>query len=197
MSGLGAGLVYLMGASGSGKDTLLSLAQTRLTGADRIAVARRVITRPGSVHEASLEVTEAQFEQMNQAGRFAMQWSSHGLRYGIGVEIDAWLAQGQVVIVNGSRGYLPQALARYPAISAVQIHVDRNVLAQRLASRGRETPEQISRRLAQAVPDGELNVPPPGTLHGLDNNAAPDAAAQRLLDIAHALLNPSLRNHVD
>lgn len=190
MSVPGAGLVYLMGASGSGKDTLLNLVRTRLDGSDRIVIAQRVITRPGSAHEASLEVTEAQFELMRQAGRFAMHWGSHGLRYGIGIDIDERLARGQVVIVNGSRRYLPQALARYPGMSAVQLHVDRNVLAQRLSARGRETPEQISRRLAQAAPDGELRVPPPGALHRLDNDAAPEAAAQGLLDIARALLDP-------
>lgn len=188
MSVPGTGLVYLMGASGSGKDTLLNLVRARLDGSDRIVIAQRVITRPGSAHEASLEVTEAQFELMNRAGGFAMQWRSHGLLYGIGVEINERLVLGQVVIVNGSRRYLPQALARYPGLSAVEIHVDREVLARRLATRGRETPEQISRRLAQTVPDGELHVPPPGTLHRLDNHAAPDAAAQALLDIARGLL---------
>ena len=188
MSIPGYGLVYLMGASGSGKDTLLRLARARLSGPDRIVVARRIITRPGSIDEPSLEVTEAQFEQMSRAGGFAMQWSSHGLRYGIGIDIDESLSLGQVVIVNGSRRYLPRALARYPGMSAVEIHVDRDVLAQRLAARGRETAEQISLRLAQAVLDDAPNVPPPGVLHRLANNAAPDTAAQGLLDIARDLL---------
>lgn len=188
MSAAGAGLVYLMGASGSGKDTLLRLARARLSESDRIAVARRVITRPSSADEPSLEVSAAQFEQMRLAGGFAMHWSSHGLRYGIGVEIDQDLSRGKVVIVNGSRRYLPQALARYPGMSVVEIRVDRELLARRLAARGRETPEQIGRRLAQAALDDEPKVPPPGALHRLANDAAPDAAAQGLLDIARALL---------
>lgn len=188
MNAAGAGLVYLMGASGSGKDTLLRLARARLSESDRIAVARRVITRPSSADEPSLEVSAARFEQMRQAGGFAMHWSSHGLRYGIGVEIDRDLSRGQVVIVNGSRRYLPQALGRYPGMSVVEIHVDRELLAQRLAARGRETPEQIGQRLAQAALDDEPKVPPPGALHKLANNAAPDTAAQGLLDIARALL---------
>ena len=58
------------------------------------------------------------------AGGFALRWSSHGLRYGIGVEMDAWLAGGAAVIVNGSRAHLPQAHARYPALTAVEIRVD-------------------------------------------------------------------------
>ena len=187
MSAAGAGLVYLTGASGSGKDTLLRLLRSRLSDSDRITIARRVITRPSSADEPSLEVTAAQFEQMRQAGGFAMHWSSHGLRYGIGVEIDEDLSLGQVVIVNGSRRYLPQALARYPGMSVVQIHVDRDVLARRLAARGRETPEQIAQRLAQAVLDDDLRAPLPGALHRLGNNAAPDLAAQNLLDIARSL----------
>ena len=188
MIAAGARLVYLMGASGSGKDTLLRLARASLPDSDCIKVARRIITRPGSADEPNLEVTAAQFEQMRQAGGFAMHWSSHGLLYGIGIEIDDDLSRRQVVIVNGSRRYLPQALARYPGMSVVQIHVDRDLLAQRLAARGRETPEQIGRRLAQAVPDGDPDVPPPGALHKLDNNTAREAAAQGLLDIARGLL---------
>lgn len=188
MSVPGAGLIYLMGASGSGKDTLLRLVRARLSGPDRISVAQRIITRPASADEPSLEATEAQFEQMSRAGDFAMQWRSHGLRYGIGIDIDERLSRGQVVIVNGSRRYLAQALSRYPGMSVVEVHVDRDVLAQRLQARGRETPEQISRRLAQAVLEEDAHVPPPGVLHRLANNAAPDAAAQSLLDIARGLL---------
>lgn len=188
MSAAGRGLIYLMGASGSGKDTLLRLVRERLSDADRISIAQRIITRPGSADEPSVEVTAEAFRQMSEAGRFAMQWSSHGLHYGIGVEIDERLSRGQAVIVNGSRRYLVRALARYPAMSVVEIYVDRAVLARRLAARGRETPEQIARRLEQAVLPDDPHVPPPGVLHKLANNAAPEIAAENLLDIARKLL---------
>ena len=53
-------------------------------------------------------------DAMRHAGQFALHWQSHGLHYGIGIEIDGWLAQGHAVVVNGSRGYLKSALLRLP-----------------------------------------------------------------------------------
>ena len=55
MIAAGARLVYLMGASGSGKDTLLRLARASLPDSDCIKVARRIITRPGSADEPNLD----------------------------------------------------------------------------------------------------------------------------------------------
>ena len=120
-------------------------------------------------------------------GGFALRWSSHGLRYGIGVEMDAWLAGGAAVIVNGSRAHLPQAHARYPALTAVEIRVDPALLARRLAGRGRESEADIAQRLARAAQ--EFPVPEGCRLIRLDNNEAPDVAAAALLDQVRSVLS--------
>lgn len=65
--------------------------------------------------------------------------------------MDAWLAGGAAVIVNGSRAHLPQAHARYPALTAVEIRVDPALLTHRLAGRGRESEADIAQRLARAA----------------------------------------------
>jgi ribose 1,5-bisphosphokinase len=184
----GERLVYLMGASGSGKDTLLRLLRSSVGESDRIWIAPRTITRPSSADEASIEVSEPEFERLSQAGQFAMQWHSHGLHYGIGIELDDRLARGWAVVVNGSRRYLPEASTRYPAMTAVEITVDPAVLAGRLAARGRETAGQIAERLASAVLQDDPSLPPTARLVRLENNAAPELAAGALLEIAKGLL---------
>ena len=120
----GARLIYLMGASGSGKDTLLRLLRAQLRADEPVIVAHRYITRDSGASEDALRLSEDEFSRREALGGFALRWSSHGLRYGIGVEMDAWLAGGAAVIVNGSRAHLPQAHARYPALTAVEIRVD-------------------------------------------------------------------------
>jgi ribose 1,5-bisphosphokinase len=76
-----------------------------------------------------------------------MQWSGNGHDYGIGVEINTWLSHGDTVVVNGSRQWLAEAIARYPGLVPVLIHVSPSILRQRLKKRGRESAREIEARL--------------------------------------------------
>ena len=53
------------------------------------------------------------FEQLSEAQAFAFDWQANGLRYGVRHDELSPLHVGKWVIVNGSRAYLPQALARF------------------------------------------------------------------------------------
>ncbi|WP_207863293.1 phosphonate metabolism protein/1,5-bisphosphokinase (PRPP-forming) PhnN, partial [Pseudomonas sp. 71_D] len=142
-------LIYLIGPSGAGKDSLLDAARAPL--AERgVRIARRVITRSAeAVGEAAQAVSAEEFARLEAEQAFALAWRANGLAYGIRAEIDAWLAAGEDVLVNGSRGYLPEARQRYPDLLAVLLTVEQDVLRERLLNRGRETPEQIEARLAR------------------------------------------------
>lgn len=145
-------LVLVVGPSGAGKDTLLAAARARLAGDPRIRFVRRVITRPaeagGEDHEA---VTEAEFSSRDHA----LQWTAHGLHYGIPADIATDLAQGRVVVANVSRGVIAEAAARFPT-RVVEVTAPPHILAARLAARGREDAEDVARRLTRIVslPDG-------------------------------------------
>jgi ribose 1,5-bisphosphokinase len=171
-----------MGASGSGKDTLLRHVRANTSTEDRILVAHRYITRPSGADEASVALTPEEFDRRVGMGCFALHWRSHGLAYGVGVEIDAWMGAGITVLVNGSRAYLPQAWARYPGLCAVQITVDTETLRRRLAGRGRESEEAIRQRLARAAAD--FDQPQGCEVITLDNSVAAEQAAAALLAVA-------------
>lgn len=142
-------LIYLMGPSGAGKDSLLQAARPLLEARGG-RIARRVITRSAeAVGEEAWSVTLEAFERLEEQGAFAMSWRANGLAYGIPRQIDDWLAAGHDVLVNGSRAYLPQARARYPDLLAVMLCVDSAVLRQRLLARGRESSAEIEARLAR------------------------------------------------
>ncbi len=140
-------LIYVMGPSGSGKDTLLQGLAGALE-ATGCHVARRVITRPADPSEPGMvPVTLSEFLAMEACGALAMAWRANGLAYGVARDIDDKLQKGSDVLVNGSRGYLPQALKRYANLVAILVAVDQDVLRERLRKRGRETEAQIDARM--------------------------------------------------
>lgn len=170
-------LIYLIGPSGSGKDSVLDAARAAL--AERgVRVARRVITRSAeAVGESAEAVSRDEFDRLERRGAFAMSWRANDLAYGIPVQIDHWLAAGDNVLVNGSRGYLAQARQRYPGMLVVLLSVRPEVLRQRLLKRNRETLEQIEARLARnARFEDSLDE-----LFLLDNSEALQDSVQKLL----------------
>lgn len=147
------GLVfYVMGPSGSGKDSLLeALRRHRMDPDLPLVIAHRYITRAAAAGgENHIALTEQEFSLRLARGCFALHWESHGLRYGVGVEIECWLRAGLQVVLNGSRGALPMAKARFPNIVTVLIDVAPEVLRQRLLGRGRESEDAIQARLQRA-----------------------------------------------
>lgn len=172
-------LYYVVGPSGAGKDTLLDYARARLAEHAAVVFAHRYITRPPQAGgENHVALSAAEFARRERAGAFALRWDSHGCRYGIGVEIDHWLAQGLDVVVNGSRAYLAQARARYPDMAVVWIHAPPEVLRRRLERRGRESGAARALRLARA----EAYAPPAGIpVVEIVNDGALADAGERLL----------------
>jgi len=166
-----------MGPSGSGKDSLIEAARERLI-AHGIEIARRVITRSAEAKgEDALGVSVERFEAMREAGAFALDWQANGLSYGIPAHLDAWLAAGRSVLVNGSRAYLANARQRYPDLVAVGLTVSQQALRQRLLARGRESNEEIEQRLARNF---RLQAYDP-SVHVVDNSASLVSAVEALL----------------
>lgn len=174
-------LVYLVGASGAGKDSLLGYARERLPADAPVVFAHRYITRPAAAGgENHVALSEAEFSRRQRAGCFALNWNSHGLRYGIGIEIDLWLARGLSVVMNGSRDYLDQAAMHYPALRPVLVRVPLDLLAQRLRARGRESQSAIAKRLERARALDALQHP---RLSVIDNDVALEQAGERFLNL--------------
>ncbi|MEM9135097.1 MAG: phosphonate metabolism protein/1,5-bisphosphokinase (PRPP-forming) PhnN [Actinomycetota bacterium] len=176
-------VVYVVGPSGAGKDSVLRGARDHLD--QRVRIAVRTITRPPSESERNREVSPETFAAEREAGRYALSWEANGHRYGIGTEIDDWLDRGAVVVVNGSRAHLPRAAERYgDRLHPLLITAEPEVLAARLAGRGRETAEE---RLARLQRSDALGRPDHERLHVIDNSGALDDAVAACVDFLAAL----------
>lgn len=145
-------LVLVVGPSGAGKDTLLETARRTLRDAPSFRFVRRVITR---IAEAGGEEHEAVTPEEFATRRFALSWHIHGLSYGIPDDITRDLACGRVVIANVSRAIVADAASRFP-VRVIEVTASPDILAARLAERGREGASARTERLARRVdlPDG-------------------------------------------
>ena len=172
-------LIYVMGPSGAGKDSLLGFARERVVG-EPILFAHRYITRASGNGEDHVELTLEEFEVRSTLGLFALEWSSHGLRYGIGIELDAWLERDCTVVINGSREHLQQTLKRYPAVDVVHIDAAPHVLEARLGARARESAQQVAARLARRAP---FSLPEGVHMTMIDNSGALEDAGRAFVEV--------------
>jgi ribose 1,5-bisphosphokinase len=174
-----APIVYVMGPSGAGKDSVLRYARERLDG-QAIVFAHRYITRlPVPGDENHIALRPAEFIARRSRKLFAMHWEAHGLHYGIGIEVDAWREAGFVVVVSGSRAHFEERLAVFPDVIPVLVTCDMATLARRLAARGREDARKVQERVERAA---TLPIAHPA-LVTIDNSGPIDVAGERLLEI--------------
>ena len=144
-------LVLVVGPSGAGKDTLIGLAQAACADDDNVVFTRRVVTREASEFENNAQVTPEAFRQAQASGAFAVHWEAHGLSYALPRSIDDALRAGRNVVANISRTVIPALRAAYEDVVVVSITAPPEVLAARLAARGRSTDGPIGDRLKRSV----------------------------------------------
>ena len=176
-------LYYVVGPSGVGKDSLISFARLWFEKAGRTLIyCHRYITcEPGRPGEDQIVLSEYEFSRREALGFFALTWRSHGNAYGLGSEIRTWLRARVPVIVNGSRGALPEADKVFgPALVPVLVEADPEVLLSRLEGRGRETGEALRSRVRRGADYGDIRHP---RLRRIDNSGALETAGLRLVEV--------------
>ena len=176
----GGRLIYVVGPSGAGKDSVIDWARARVPQSGGFRFARRTITRPAAESgERHIPLGRSQFEIRRACGEYAMAWEANGHLYGVGEEIRGWLGEGLTVVVNGSREYLPRALRDFPGMDVVHVTAPESMLRARLLARGRERAAAVQDRLTRGA---YLNPPENAVRKQLVNDGDVATAGRQLLE---------------
>lgn len=181
----GRGVLFLVvGPSGVGKDALIDAMRRKRPD---LVFPKRVVTRSedagGEAHHAA---TAEEFEALEASGRFALSWRAHGLAYGVPISVAAALARGRSAMVNVSRSVIAAARETYAPVRVFYVSAPVEVLAARLAQRGRETPEAIAERLSRA----SYAAPMGADVHLIDNGGALETASAAMAAAIDAAIGP-------
>jgi phosphonate metabolism protein PhnN/1,5-bisphosphokinase (PRPP-forming) len=163
-------LFLVVGNSGSGKDSIMMGAIKKLPPELKEAfLTKRYITRPPSEFEDNYTITSEKYKEMEEQGKFALEWHIYHLDYGVPIEIDDWLKGGHPVFVNVSRTIIKEARELYENIKVVFIEVPFDITLQRVKNRGREKGKLLDERIERAkanqkFPDADFIVDNSGDL---------------------------------
>ena len=175
--------VAVAGPSGAGKDTLINYARERLASRQQFVFVRRIITRDADAKSEDHDTLDtAQLSAAERSGAFALVWEAHGLRYALPKSVDADLAAGRVVIANISRQIIDELQYRYANVALVVVSAHRDVIAQRLAARGRESQEQIAARLGRVAVEDTVRY----EAIRIENSGPKEQAGERFVSVLEA-----------
>ena len=184
-------LALVVGPSGAGKDTLIGCARRALDGDQRFAFCRRVVTPPAiDALEDHDTLDPAAFTESEQSSRFFLSWRAHGLGYALPQPVVDALRAGRVVIANVSRSVIDAAEARARNVVVFSITSPPDVLAERLAVRGRESAEGVAARLRRSVGVVAARAP----VVEIDNSGAVSDAAAVLIRHLRSLPEPPVES---
>lgn len=184
-------LVYVMGPSGAGKDSVLGRARALLPAEAAVVFAHRYITRPAdSGGENHVALSRAEFAMRRAHGLFAYHWHAHGNDYGVGREIHDWRRAGMAVVVSGSRDHFQKTGGLDSLARPVLITASPQRLQQRLAIRGRETAIQAAARLDRA---DAYTIDDPRLVTIVNDGALDDAAASLVTLLATLACSDDVR----
>ncbi|MFE0018942.1 phosphonate metabolism protein/1,5-bisphosphokinase (PRPP-forming) PhnN [Mesorhizobium sp. NPDC059054] len=172
-------LVVVVGPSGAGKDSVIGYARERLATRSDILFVRRIITREATADaEDHDSLSDVAFAEAQREGRFAVSWQANGLSYALPRSVMDHVGRGDTAIANGSRGAIEDIRAAFANVIVVGLTARPEILAARLSARGRETAEEIGRRVERGLKLGAY-----GQDITIDNSAELQTAGEALISI--------------
>ena len=148
-----AGIFFaVVGASGVGKDAILSAVRPRLEATSHYYFPTRFITRPADAGgEDHQNISSTDFVQAVREDRFSLWWMAHEMHYALPDTVFEKLRFGTHVIANISRRTVSEAIHKFNRVEIIEITADPETIKNRLIMRGRESEAEIMVRQLREI----------------------------------------------
>ncbi|MFW9906567.1 MAG: hypothetical protein ACFFFH_19830 [Candidatus Thorarchaeota archaeon] len=182
-------LVFVVGRSGSGKDSIMRNVASALKLEDiPVHVLQRHITRLPDKTEESLYVSEEEFLRKKSQKEYIISWYIYDNWYGCPQKpLKKALRRGEIVLVNASRSILYDAKEKYPRSKIVLIDAPDKVAEARIKIRGREDSNHLFERFTRM--QKKIDMPFPDKI--IQNEGDLDLAVQELRDYLRTIYQDS------
>jgi len=171
-------IVLIVGPSGVGKDTLLKEAKKILDG--NFNFLNRYITRKPCKSEDNFYLDEYAFEILKHNSFFVSTWNAHGNYYGIAKKS----IKNGINIISISRSKVKDFEKFYDDVYTINISVSKENLRKRLETRGRESKEDIEKRLDRSYQKIESR-----NLIEFDNSDSLEITSERFVNLLKSIEN--------
>ncbi|MHA1993623.1 MAG: hypothetical protein ACW97Z_03715 [Candidatus Hodarchaeales archaeon] len=154
-------LVFVVGTSGSGKDSVMREAVSYLNSQSIPAsTLKRVITRTPDKNEDSIFMTVDDFLNRKKNNEFALSWHIYDNWYGCGwPPIKNAINQRQILLINVSRNILFKARKVFPNCLIILVTVPVEIAESRIKRRGREDEKGLQTRMSRMK--NKIEIPSP------------------------------------
>lgn len=163
-------IVLIVGASGVGKDTLLRSIKDKI----KANFLKRYITRIPDNNESNYYIDEKAFLALKDKDYFISSWEAHGNYYGIAKE---HIKDG-INIISISRGAVEDFEKVYDEVLTINITLPKEIMIKRLHERGRESMEEIIKRVDRASKKVEAKC-----LIEFDNSQSLENSAKKFIKL--------------
>lgn len=174
---MGEKIVLIVGPSGVGKDTLLKSIKKEFN--NKINFVRRYITREADNNENNYFLEATAFSILQTNGFFVSSWLAHGNSYGIS---KTSIKKG-VNLISISRAKIKDFEASFDDVITINITVSKEVLRKRLENRGRESKEEVEKRLSRSYEKLEAK-----NLIEFDNSLTKEEATNKFIKVIEKII---------
>ena len=134
-------IILIVGASGVGKDSLIKEAKKELK--EEFNFIRRYITRKPDKNEKNYFLENSAFKLLKKNDYFVSSWEAHDNFYGISKNS----IKNRLNIISISRSKISDFEKNFEKVYVINITLNKEELKNRLIKRGRESLEEIQKRL--------------------------------------------------